>query len=118
MRKQSGSSKRQAALANELSVAWTEPALGHLADVVTYVAGHDPQAAEQLRDRVIKAVDRAAALPYSGRVVPELGRQDVREIIVRPYRIVYRVSETHIMVWAVFQGRRLLTEEIMADGPE
>jgi toxin ParE1/3/4 len=105
-------------VSGDREIAWTEPALAGLTDVVAYIAADDPRAAERLRDRTIAAVERAAAHPYSGRVVPEIARQDVREVIVRPYRIVYRVAETHIVIWAVHSGRRLLSEDVIADQPE
>ena len=54
-----------------------------------YIARDKPQAArgwiEQLRERARQAAEN----PFAGRVVPELGRDDVREVFLRSYRIVY-----------------------------
>jgi toxin ParE1/3/4 len=46
-------------------------------------------------------------LPVSGRVVPEVGREDVREVFVRRYRIVYRVADSSVRVLFVFESSRL-----------
>jgi len=43
-----------------------------------------------------------------GRVVPEFGRRDVREVILRTYRIVYRIAADHIVVVKVVDGRKRL----------
>lgn len=50
--------------------------------------------------RLIRTVDRLRDFPNSGRVVPEFERQLVREIVERPYRIIYRLvrdDEVHIL---------------------
>jgi hypothetical protein len=44
------------------------------------------------------------------RIVPEIGRSDVREVFLRTYRIVYRVLDEGIVVLTVVEGHRLLGE--------
>lgn len=46
-------------------------------------------------------------------MVPEYSRDDVREVIERPYRIIYRIMESQIDVLAVIHGARLLPPEII-----
>lgn len=45
--------------------------------------------------------------PLSGRVVPEIGHESVREIVQGNYRIVYRLRPDTIEVVTVFHGARL-----------
>lgn len=47
-------------------------------------------------------------MPFAGRVVPELGRDDIREAIVRNYRIVYLIAPNRIEVLTVFEGHQEL----------
>jgi plasmid stabilization system protein ParE len=47
-------------------------------------------------------------MPLGGRVVPEVGRDDVREVFQRSYRIIYRVAGDDIRVLTVFEGHRRL----------
>lgn len=42
--------------------------------------------------RIVAAVERLRSFPESGRSVPERNAPGVREIVVRPYREVYRVG--------------------------
>jgi plasmid stabilization system protein ParE len=68
---------------------------------------------KRLRDRA----DSLWSLPERGRVVPELldlGLRDWRELIVRPFRIVYRISENSVLVEVIFDGRRD-AESLLAD---
>jgi len=50
-------------------------------------------------------------LPYSGRQVPELNRDDLREVFLGNYRIVYRIFPDSIEVLTIFEGHRLFPEE-------
>lgn len=47
-------------------------------------------------------------MPRRGRIVPELGRPEVREIFQRAYRIVYRVSKGEVYILTVRHGKRIL----------
>ncbi len=91
-----------------LEIAWTKIASENVAETLAYIAGDDDEAARRWHRRIVAAVERAAEFPRSGRVVPELGRDDVREVIAGNYRVMYRFGSTRLVVWAVREGRRLL----------
>jgi plasmid stabilization system protein ParE len=55
-------------------------------------------------------VERLGAFPESGRVVPELDKPEIREVIVRPYRIVYRRRPGLVEIATVFRSSRQLPE--------
>jgi plasmid stabilization system protein ParE len=46
------------------------------------------------------------------RVVPELGRDDIREVLKRTYRIVYRVRGDRVEVLTISEGHRLFPPDI------
>jgi len=46
--------------------------------------------------------------PEIGRIVPELSDPQIRELIVKNYRIVYRHIDEEIHILTVFEGHRLL----------
>lgn len=87
---------------------WTERAVRDLVAIGDYVAGDDPAAARSWVERLRQRALKASQMPRSGRVVPEIGRDDVREVFQRTYRIVYRVVDDGIVVLTVFEGHRLL----------
>ncbi|MDX2008897.1 MAG: type II toxin-antitoxin system RelE/ParE family toxin [Myxococcaceae bacterium] len=91
-----------------MKLRWTERAANDLVGIGEYIARDDPKAArawvEKLRQRAV----RASKAPGTGRVVPELARDDVREVFVRSYRIVYRVVNKGIVMLTVFEGHHLL----------
>jgi toxin ParE1/3/4 len=58
--------------------------------------------------RVLDATERLTAFPRSGRRVPEFSRDDLREVIMDPYRIIYRVTGDQVEIAAVRHGARPL----------
>jgi toxin ParE1/3/4 len=90
-------------------VEWTEVALADLEEVVGFIEREDPSAAHAVLQRLEQAARRLAHHPQRGRVVPELARFEIRlyrELIVRPWRILYRVGQRRVFVMAVLDGRR------------
>jgi plasmid stabilization system protein ParE len=64
---------------------------------------------ERLLGEVMAQVERLAAFPESGRMVPEFGAAQLREIIYPPFRIVYRLETTRVRIVRVWRSERLLT---------
>ena len=56
-------------------------------------------------------MERLARSPKRGRVVPEAGREEIRELLYGQYRIIYRVEEGSVSILTVRHGRRLLDLE-------
>jgi len=63
-----------------------------LADIVRYVARHNPDAATRLGFELIARTESLASFPEIGRIVPEFRQQNLREVICRSYRIIYRLQ--------------------------
>lgn len=91
-----------------MSLRWTQRAADDLVAIGEYIAADDPAAARAWVERLRQRAVRASRAPRAGRVVPELGREDGREVFQRSYRIVYRVVDRGIVVLTVFEGHRLL----------
>lgn len=99
------------------AVEWTEVALADLDDVVSFIEGEDPLAAEKVLKRLESAARTLENHPQRGRVVPELARFEIhlyRELVVRPWRILYRIGDGHVFVLAVLDGRRDLETLLLA----
>jgi plasmid stabilization system protein ParE len=63
-----------------------------LLEIVRYIRIDSPANARRVRDEIKKKVSRLETFPQSGRLVPELPGSGNREIIVRKYRVIYRVK--------------------------
>jgi toxin ParE1/3/4 len=56
--------------------------------------------------RITERARQLADFPASGRVVPEIARPEIREILEQPYRIIYRIRPERVEILAVVHGRR------------
>lgn len=88
--------------------AWTERAESDLIAIGEFIARDDPAEARIWVRKLMAAARAAARHPFGGRRVPELLRDDVREIFLKRYRIVYRVTAQHCVVLTVFEGHKRL----------
>ena len=97
------------------TVIWTEKSLNDLEDIYDYIAADSPFYARHQIEKVIVSVERLSEFPTSGRNLPEFPASPYREVIVDPYRIVYRHIPTTAQVYiiAVVHGKRLLREEML-----
>ncbi len=99
-----------------LRVQWAEVAVRDLEELVSYIATDSELDASRVLNRLEK---RAAALesnPGRGRVVSELahfGMRTWRELVVRPYRLVYRIEGDTVTVLAILDGRRDLEDVLL-----
>ena len=83
-------------------------ALADLDAIALYIARDAPDVALVWVDRLIDRAERAARSPRAGRIVPEWGDPDIREVFLKSYRIIYRVEHARILVLTVFEGHHLL----------
>lgn len=85
---------------------WTRQALADLEAIGDFIARDAPSVAQVVVGRIIEAVKRLEVFPRSGRVVPKVGRDDIREVIFGSYRIVYVENEEDVDILTVFHALR------------
>ena len=89
-------------------VRWTSQGRTDLEAIGNFIARDAPSVAQVFVDHVFEAVKRLEVLPRSGRVVPEIGQEAIREILFGSYRIVYVVGEEEVNILTVFHASRPL----------
>jgi plasmid stabilization system protein ParE len=62
----------------------------------------------RLGDKLIDRAEEAGQHPLAGRMVPEVGDPAIREVLLKSYRIIYRVEPKRILVLTVMEGHRRL----------
>jgi len=90
-------------------IVWSQTAVEDLKQIVQFIALDDAAAAADLADRILNRIERAAEFPLSNRAVPEKAEESIREVILRPYRIIYQVDDQrnaiHILrIWHAARG--------------
>lgn len=92
-----------------MKLNWSDIAEADLSDIYDYIARDVAYYAELFVERIINATDKLQDNPRIGRRVPEADQRDeVRELIVQGYRIIYRVDSENIDILTVIHGARNL----------
>ena len=94
------------------SLLWSARARRDLDQIAGYIARDKRAAARNWIAKLREAAEGAARMPLAGRIVPEIQREDVREVLLRSYRIVYGVRDDHVLVFTVFGGGKQLSESV------
>lgn len=87
-------------------VIWSPEAVADLTEIRAYIARDSDAYAAALMERVLSAVERMADFPGMGGHVPEIDDDAIRELIVGPYRVIYRVQAEAVHLAAVVHGAR------------
>jgi addiction module RelE/StbE family toxin len=95
-----------------MRVHWTNRAKARLKLIYDYINAESPQAAIEVVDRITARSMQLNELPNSGRKVPEYQRNDVREVLEKPYRIIYKIKSNQIDVITVMHYRQILPVDV------
>lgn len=88
------------------AIAWTEPALEDLKAVRTWIGRDSKPLADSIVERILDAIEQAIPFPRIGREVAEVENPNVRELLYRTFRIVYKAEADRILVLSVIHGGR------------
>lgn len=104
-------------MAESYEVVWASNAIRDLDDILDYVASaQSADGAERLYRKILPRIDKLSRFPKRCRLVPELRRvgvREYRELVVSPYRILFRVFGKTVAILGVLDGRRDLSELIL-----
>jgi len=92
---------------------WSPDAIADLQEIADYIARDKPDAARRWAQTLAALGEQAVALPFAGRRVPEFDRDELREVIKRGYRVMYRVSDELVEIVAVIEGHRQVPGDIL-----
>jgi len=92
-------------------VIWARQAVVDLRSIHDFIARDSRYYAKKVVHDIREIVDELNGLPKMGRIVPELNEEDVRELFLYSYRIIYEIKDEVIFVLAVVHQRRNLKDE-------
>jgi plasmid stabilization system protein ParE len=90
-------------------ILWANIAEDDLKNIILHIAENSPTTARAILGKIKEKASSLALLPERGRTVPELQDQGIflyRELIVAPWRIIYRISDTKVYVLSVLDSRQ------------
>ncbi len=96
-------------MAKEYKVYWAELAEEDLRAIIEYIRVDNPSAAKDNLGKIRSKTSNLHSFPQRGRVVPELkgyGILQYREVVISPWRVIYRISAFEVYILAVIDSRR------------
>ena len=91
-----------------MKVVWSPLAIERAAEQAEYISQDKPDAARRWLAGLFAAAGKLSKFPRTGRVVPEIGRPEIREVAFGGCRIVYHLGPGQVAILTVRHARRLL----------
>jgi toxin ParE1/3/4 len=92
-----------------MKIRWSPRSIDRIIEIGDYIAKDSPLTALRVMKSIFESVERLELFPKSGRIVPEFGNPEIREVIHNPYRILYQEFENAVEILTVIHSRQLLT---------
>ncbi len=99
-----------------MKVIWTETANRDLNEIIEYIANNSIEIALEKFYKIRDSVKPLDKFPEQGRIIPELKNENImkyRELIISPWRLMYKIEEKKIYIMAVLDGRRNIEDILM-----
>ena len=94
-------------------IVWATVAADDFREVFEYLKSQSQTVARSFVDQVDSVVRRLGTHPRSGRIVPELKKQNIsryREVVLNPWRLFYRYEQDTVYIVSLIDGRRNIEE--------
>ena len=98
-------------------VIWTNVAENDLKEIINFISIDSPQNTLEILKSIKQQASSLYTLPERGRIVPELQGQGIlqyRELIVPPWRLMYRIDERKVYILSVIDSRRNVEDVLLA----
>jgi plasmid stabilization system protein ParE len=98
-------------------ILWATVAEKDLLGIVGFIAEDDPGIALKILYKIKTGTAKLNHSPRRGRIVPELLKQGIsryREIVIKPWRVIYRIEKKRVFVVSVIDGRRNVEDVLLA----
>jgi len=89
-------------------IVWSSRAAQDLDSITDYIAADSPAYAGVVLKNIVNQTRILARFPQAGRKVPEFDDENLRELVVYSYRVIYRLQQDEVLIVAVIHGKRVL----------
>ena len=87
-------------------IVWSPEAIEDIESIAEYIQRDSLFYAKAVVNKIFQSIEKLKEFPKIGRIVPELEKEDIRELIIYSYRLVYQIKESQILIAAVIHGKR------------
>ncbi len=95
-----------------MNVFWTPDARLRLREIEAYIAKNSPNAGREMAIRLIRRSLELEQPPLLGKRLSQYANADIRELLERPYRLIYRIQADRIEILTVMHYRQLMPSDL------
>ena len=93
-----------------VKIVWTELSIDDLREIHDYISKNSSRFATITVNKIYQRAELITNNPSLGRIVPEIGNEKIRELIIGNYRLIYLIiSDMQIDILRVYHSARSLT---------
>jgi len=96
----------------DFKVVWSPEALEDLEVIAEYIERDSRFYASAVVTKILEIAESLKNFPKTGRIVPEIGEENIRERLIYSYRLVYQIQKHQILIVAVIHGKRMFENVI------
>ena len=91
-----------------MKIVWSPLSFERLENIYEFISDKDPVAAKKLINRIFERIESLTRYPERGRKVPEINRNEIREVFESEYRIIYKIEPKKILILTIRNFKQLL----------
>ncbi len=92
-----------------MEIEWTAVAIRDLDSLLNYISQDSEIYAISFIEKIITAVEKLEDFPEIGRIVPEANDSNIRELLFRDFRIIYRIKDEQVQIVTIIRASRDLS---------
>jgi len=97
-------------------VLWTKTASKDLKEITDYISVDSIENAIIQFQKIKDSAEKLSTFPSQGRKIPEFVKQNIlkyHELIISPWRLMYKIDDSIVLVLAVIDGRRNIEDILL-----
>ena len=95
-------------------VNWSEPAKDSLKQIFNFISKDSNYYEKEVIDKIINESEKLNDFPKLRRAVPEINNENIRELIIYSYRLIYEVKPSEINILTLIHGRQMFPDKLLS----
>jgi plasmid stabilization system protein ParE len=91
-----------------VKIVWSPLSYERLENIYEFISDKDPVVAKKLINRIFERIESLSRYPERGRKVPEIDRNEIREVFESESRIIYKIEPKKILILTIRNFKQLL----------
>lgn len=103
-------------MSKKYKAIWSKVAEDDLINIIEYISVDSPSTTLKIFKKIKQIANNLYIFPERSRIVPELRDQGIlqyRELIIAPWRIIYRIAEKNVYVLSLLDSRQNIEDILL-----